>query len=306
MSKKINSCFLRVSILFCLGSISSPAVAATVLSTWNPTNTDFNNANNWSPTGAPTTTNYAVFSGVAGTLPQLTANTTILGLTFTNAATGYTISTANNSVLSLSSGYSGLTTALQTPAIWAQNTTGTNRISTGVALAGLTSTWTQAKGGTLEVTGNISESGGSRALSLASDGTTGVSYYYLSGSNSYTGATTIQSGAMLTLGSANVLGTSAGGTTIRGTIDLNGYSIAGEAITGGGTGSDAALGFLGNNSATAASVTGSTFALNSTANSIGGTGNMTIGSAISGASNYALTKVGTGEITLAGNNTYAG
>jgi len=308
MKKKINSCFLRVSILFCLGSISSSAVAATVVSTWTPSTTDFNNAANWSPAGAPTTTNYAVFSGVAGTLPQLTANTTIMGLTFTNAATGYTISTANNSVLSLSSAYSGLTTALQTPAIWAQNTTGTNRISAGVALAAATSTWNQAKGGTLEVTGNISESGGSRQLSLASGvgiGTT--SYYYLSGSNSYTGATTIASGSLLTLGSANVLGTTAGATTINGTIDLNGYSITGEAITGGGKGHDGASGFLVNNSATAASVTGSTLALSSgSGNIIGGTGNMTIGSAISGAANNALTKIGTGEITLAGNNTYAG
>ena len=310
MSKKINSCFLRVSILFCLGSISSPAVAATVLSTWSPITTDFNSAANWSPAGSPTTTNYAVFSGLANPslLPQLTANTTILGLTFTNAATGYTISTANNSVLTLSSGYSGLTTALQTPPIWAQNTTGTNRISTGLVIAANTSTWFQAKGGTMEVTGNISESGGSRKLSLASvTGGTGTSYYYLSGSNSYTGDTTINTGVLLTLGSANVLGTTAGATTINGTIDLNGYSITGEAITGGGKGHDGASGFLVNNSATAATVTGPTLALSSASgNTIGGTGNMTIGSAISGAANNALTKVGTGEITLAGNNTYAG
>ena len=165
MSKKINSCFLRLSILFCLGSISSPAVAATVLSTWTPGTTDFNSAANWSPAGAPTTTNYAVFSGLANPslLPQLTANTTILGLTFTNAATGYTISTANNSVLTLSSAYSGLVTAGSSPAIWAQNTSGTNRISTALVLTPTTtSTWNQAKGGTLEVTGNISESGGSK------------------------------------------------------------------------------------------------------------------------------------------------
>jgi autotransporter-associated beta strand protein len=310
MSKKINSRFLRVSILFCLGSISSPAVAQNVYTTWTPITTDFNGAANWNPAVAPTTTNYAVFSGVAipSLLPQLTANTTILGMNFTNAATGYTISTANNSVLTLSSSYSGLTTALETPAIWAQNTTGTNRISAGLALAATTSTWNQAKGGTLEVTGNISESGASRQLSLASgDGTGTTSYYYLSGSNSYTGDTTIATGVLLTLGSANVLGTTAGATIIDGTINLNGYSITGEAITGRGRGHDGASGFLVNNSATAATVTGSTLALSSTANSIGGTGNMTIGSAISGvAANNALTKVGTGEITLAGNNTYAG
>ena len=309
MSKKINSCFLRLSILFCLGSISSPAVAATVLSTWTPITTDFNNAVNWSPAGAPTTTNYAVFSGLANPLllPQLTANTTIIGLTFTNAATGYTISTANNSVLTLSSTYSGLITALQTPAIWAQNTTGTNRIATGLVIAASTSTWNQAKGGTLEVTGNISESGGSRQLSLASGAGTGTtSYYYLSGSNSYTGATTIASGAFLTLGSTNALGTTAGGTAISGTIDLNGFSIAGEAITSTGKGADGASGFLVNNSATAASVTGSTIALSSgSGNYFGGTGNMTIGSQITATSNtFYLNKVGSGEITFAGNNTY--
>jgi autotransporter-associated beta strand protein len=312
MSKKINSCFLRVSILFCLGSISSPAVAQNVYTTWTPITTDFNSAANWNPAVAPTTTNYAVFSGVANPslLPQLTANTTILGMNFTNAATGYTISTANNSVLTLSSSYSGLVTAGSSPAIWAQNTTGTNRISTALVLTPTTtSTWFQAKGGTLEVTGNISEGGtGPKQLSLASGvGAGPTSYYYLSGSNSYTGATTIASGSLLTLGSANVLGTTAGATTINGTINLNGYSITGEAITGGGKGHDGASGFLVNNSATAASVTGSTLALSSASgNTIGGTGNMTIGSAISGAANNALTKVGIGEITLAGNNTYAG
>jgi len=230
-------------------------------------------------------------------------------LNFTNSATDYTISTANNSVLTLSSAYNYVTNPIvRAPAIWAQNTSGTNRISAGLALAANTSTWNQAKGGTLEVTGNISESGVSRGLSLASGVGTGTSsYYYLSGSNSYTGATTIAGGALLTLGSANVLGTTAGATTISGTINLNGYSITGEAITGGGTGSDAALGFLGNNSTTAASVTGSTLTLTGTSgNSIGGTGNMTIGSEIRGAANIALTKIGTGEITLAGNNTYAG
>jgi autotransporter-associated beta strand protein len=251
-----------------------------------------------------------VFSGVANPslLPQLTANTTILGMNFTNAATGYTISTANNSALTLNSGFSSLTTLGSSPAIWAQNTTGANRISTGLVIAANTSTWFQAKGGTMEVTGNISESGGSRQLSLASGvGTGTTSYFYLSGSNSYTGATTIAGGALLTLGSANVLGTTAGATTINGTINLNGYSITGEAITGGGKGHDGASGFLVNNSATAASVTGSTLALSSASgNWIGGTGNMTIGSAISGVANNALTKVGIGEITLAGNNTYAG
>lgn len=295
------------TILICLDSQSN---AATVLSTWTPSTTDFNSAANWSPASSPTTTNYAVFSGAPTLLPQLTANTTILGLTFTNAATGYTISTANNSVLTLSSSYSGLVTAGSSPAIWAQNTTGTNRISTALVLTPTTtSTWFQAKGGTMEVTGNISEGGtGPKQLSLASGVGTGLtSYYYLSGSNSYTGLTSIASGALLTLGSANVLGTTAGATTINGTIDLNGYSITGEAITGGGKGHDGATGFLVNNSATAASVTGSTLALSSTSgNTIGGTGNMTIGSVISGATNNALTKVGTGEITLAGDNEYAG
>ena len=311
MSKKINSCFLRVSILFCLGSISSPAVAQNVLSTWTPTNTDFNNSANWSPNGALTTTNVAFFSGPASNSlsPQLTANSTIYGLNFTNSATGYTISTANNSVLTLSSAYNYVTNPIdRAPAIWAQNTSGTNRISAGLALAANTSTWNQAKGGTLEVTGNISESGGSRSLILASGvGTGTTSYYYLSGSNSYTGLTTIASGSLLTLGSANVLGTTAGATTNNGTIDLNGYSITGEAITGGGTGSDAALGFLGNNSTTAANVTGSTLTITGVSgNSIGGSGNMTIGSEIRGAAGIYLKKVGNGEITLAGNNTLAG
>jgi autotransporter-associated beta strand protein len=311
MSKKINSCFLRVSILFCLGSISSPAVAQNVLSTWTPTNTDFNNSANWSPNGALTTTNVAFFSGPASNSlsPQLTANSTIYGLNFTNAATGYTISTANNSVLTLSSAYGFVTNPIvRAPAIWAQNTTGTNRISTGLVIAANTSTWFQAKGGTMEVTGNISESGGSRQLSLASvTGGTGTSYYTLAGNNTYSGLTTVTSGT-LTLSGDN--SGASGGVSISGLAVLNINSAkalgTGTLITSSGSKinntSGSAVINAGNNAVTLATTTTFGTTSSTSANDLDlGTGAVTAsgGLLINFAGNGTTLKMGTLNSTRA-------
>ncbi len=121
----------------------------------------------------------------------------------------------------------------------------------------------------------------------------GAGILTLSTANTYGGATTISTGT-LQLGNATALGTTAGSTTIASgaTVDLNGQNIAEPfTITGTGIGG---IGALINNSGTPAAVTG---LIASGTYSVGGTGNMALSIF---ASSQALTKVGTGTLTLGG------
>ncbi len=154
----------------------------------------------------------------------------------------------------------------------------------------------------------------------------------LSGSNSYTGTTTI-SGGILRLGASGgatntPLGTTAGGTTVSGAssaLDLNGYSLGtSEALTLSGA---LATGALQNTSSTAVTYTGlitlgaaSTIISNygdiSITNSgtiSGATFGLTIGGAgngllfsILGTTSGTLTKNGVGVWTLYGSSTFTG
>jgi len=127
---------------------------------------------------------------------------------------------------------------------------------------------------------------------------TGDGITTLSGTNTYTGLTTI-SGGTLKLGNASALGTTAGGTSITSgaVLDLNGQTIGAEAVTVNGAGISSG-GALINSSGSAASLSGAVTL--GSASSIGGSGNMTLGGALSGA--YDLTKVGAGTVTLSGNS----
>jgi autotransporter-associated beta strand protein len=130
----------------------------------------------------------------------------------------------------------------------------------------------------------------------------------VSGDNDYTGLTTVSQGT-LRLGHANALGTTAGGTTVApaATLDLNGQAVGNEAVSIAGTG-PGNIGTIQNSStATAASLSGP---VTLTANaSVGGAGNLTLsGLMTDGASTFALSKVGTGTLTLSNptGNTFNG
>jgi autotransporter-associated beta strand protein len=146
---------------------------------------------------------------------------------------------------------------------------------------------TNASGGTFAYTGDITA-----ALSLTKLGAGALT---LSGANTYGGDTTISAGT-LKAGADDTLphGTGKGNVSLAGTLDLNGFNVALNGLTGAGNvvndadGTDTTL-TVGNNDAT--SVFAGVIADNT------GTGGT-----------VALTKVGGGTLTLAGTtaNTYTG
>lgn len=146
----------------------------------------------------------------------------------------------------------------------------------------------------LELAANVS---GSSHLVKDGAGTMTVS-----GSNTYTGTTTINLGP-LKLGSAGSattgpLGTTAGATIVNsgGALDLNGFTLASsEAFTLNGSGVSS-TGALTNSSATAVTVNGAV-TLDSAA-TIGGLGNVTVTGGLSG--NHLLTKTGASVLALNG------
>ncbi len=162
---------------------------------------------------------------------------------------------------------------------------------------------------------------------------TGTGVLELSGSNTYTGLTTVSAGT-IRLGAAGgatntPLGTTAAGTTVSGAssaLDLNGYTLGtSEALTLSGA---LATGALQNTSSTAVtysglltlgaassiisnygdinisnagSITGTGFLL-----TIGGAGNGILASTLATSTSGALTKNGMGIWTVSGANTYTG
>ena len=123
----------------------------------------------------------------------------------------------------------------------------------------------------------------------------------LSGSNSYSGGTTISSGSIL-LGNPAALGVANGATMIAdgGVLDLNGQTNSPEAVTLNGFG--VGTGGLVNNSSVAAAFNGTVSLASDSA--LGGSGNLTVNAGISGP--FALTKVGGGTALLAVPNAYTG
>ena len=115
---------------------------------------------------------------------------------------------------------------------------------------------------------------------------TGAGTLVLSGSNTYSGITTISAG-QVTLGNVNGLGT--GGLTINsGTLELNGNSISLANLSGTG----------GTIQETANTVVTLTVGSDNTSTIFGGTLTDGVGNRI-----LSLTKIGTGTLTLTGTNT---
>jgi autotransporter-associated beta strand protein len=134
------------------------------------------------------------------------------------------------------------------------------------------------------MSGILSSTGTSGSLTK-----TGAGTLVLSGANTYSGTTTVSAGT-LKLGAANVIpdGTGKGNVSVAGTMDLNTYSETINGLSGAGTVDTVAGGTptltVGNNDQT----TTFTGVIQNTAGTL------------------ALTKSGTGILTLSGANTYSG
>ncbi len=237
-------------------------------------------------------------SGGARALTKQGAGTLVM--TGTNTYTGGTTLSAGtltvNSGAALAGGTGSLTVNSGTLNLNnAAQTVGTFSGAGGTVNLGAGHTLTVTQGADATYAGTIAGSG-----ALVKDGANTLT---LSGSNSYTGATTISLGT-LKLGAAGgatntPLGTTAAGTTVSsgGALDLNGFTLGtAEALTlnGTGVGSTGAL----TNSGAAASYSGAVTL--GAASSIGGTGNISLGGALSGSA--ALTKADANTLTLSGNS----
>ena len=137
-------------------------------------------------------------------------------------------------------------------------------------------------GGPLSFSGAVSGSG-----SLTENGN-GV--LVLGAGATFTGTTTIQSGATLQLGSADALpsGPNAGAVKVNGTLDLAGYSATVDGLSGHGVITSSVRGLV-------------TLSVDTTGQSSTFSGVIEDGSG-----RVALTTVGTGTLTLRGTNTFTG
>ncbi|MBU6222890.1 MAG: autotransporter-associated beta strand repeat-containing protein, partial [Planctomycetes bacterium] len=139
----------------------------------------------------------------------------------------------------------------------------------------------------------------------------------LNAANFYTGVTRVSAGT-LKVGNALAFGDIANGVTIsavtvtdtttgitttlgRGTVDLNGYSIADETLTMIGTGDRVSL--VNSSAVSPVSWSGSVSLSGTTA--LGGPGDITLTGAVSGTAGV-LAKSGAGRVTLTAGNSYSG
>ncbi len=269
VSGTIYAIYTRLLRSLALGALALLAHSADADTTWLNTGTDFNTAGNWS-NGVPIATDAGVFNVAEVTNPNLSASVTTQQLYFSTAgASGYDITSSNSGIkLTLTSTTLGVGSAINS-----QITSGTNTIDAPIVLgaaAGHTQTFDQVSGGTLVVNGVVSSTN-SVTLSLAGGGT-----IQLNGANTYSGGTSIDANnEIAVLGNDSALGS--------GALSINNTSTL---MAGGGTRSISNAVSL------------------SAATTISGTNNLTLSGVVSGGS--ALTKTGSGTLTLSGANTYTG
>ncbi len=271
--------------------------ASTEAAVWNNSGTDFNDGESWVD-GLLPTGGVAQFDSAPITQPGLSADISVGQLNFATGVSGYTL------------GGAGKLTMTSATAILAQNNSGTNTITAPVELGRAAgNTFSQTGGGTLAISGNITEANAGTVLNLAG----GSSIYHLSGDNSYTGGTNIGSSNIrinilgaTALGSARISvgannptfdNTSGGALTI--TNDLQ-WTAAVPAMTFAGASPLTLSGNVALDQSTGATTT----------ITVSGSSVLTLsGQIIDNGGGKNLTTASTsspGTLVLAGNNTYGG
>jgi len=227
--------------------------------TWSNGSANFydnstSSATTWSNSGSNALT---IGNGGAGGIITLSGSVSVLGnLTFAAVTAPYTISGSGANKLTLAGGITANNSAT---------------INAPVILSG-SQIWNVASSGTLAVGGNISETGGPSGLTKAGLGTLA-----LSGSNSYSGGTTISAGILNIISDTN-LGNASGGVTINGGGTLqtgSGITSARSIALGAGIGTFDTNGF-----------------------------NSTLSGTISGLG--TLSVINPGTLTLSASNSYSG
>jgi fibronectin-binding autotransporter adhesin len=269
----------------------------------------WNDAPNWTDNSIPSSTDDVVFDNSATTIPAS------VFLDGDQSANSLTFGSANGAPLgefSLRSNSDSSTTARSL-------TLATGNITIDSSVTG-TQTIGQPGGPmTLNATSGIFTINNNSSQSVMvgavlSDATVGTTVTYggtgsgaitVSGTNLYSGATTINSGATVILGNGSALGTTTAGTTVNSgaILNLSGQTVGAENVTLNGAGTGGTAGALTNSSATAASLGGSlNIASAATVNTTAGAIN--VSGPVTGSGN--LTKEGAGVLKLSGANTNTG
>ncbi len=241
------------------------------------------NVGNWTD-GVPSAAGVAVsfaqaFRSATPNPVQLNGTKTVGQLVLnTNTGTGYSIGAVGNAdILRLDNG-------ANTPKVSVSN--GTHIINSPVEMNGNTTVTLTSSASVLTMVGNITQVG-TRSLTKAGAGT-----LTLSGTNSYTGGTNIDSGTLALSGAGTPLATAGAVNMGGGTLDLGTQTRTVGAVTitaAAGSGDTIKNGNL----------TGTSYAASNTA------GNAIVSASFNGTS-IPLTKSGAGTLTLTGTNGYTG
>ena len=288
---------------------------------WNGAGTDWTLASSWNYDGAVATLapvfNYvgdvAVFGSGGSTVVVPNTGSSIAGLVFNEASPAYQFSgetlTVGNIVGIVNNSTSAITFDNKVAnnggnATWSSVAGGSIVLNAGFdcTFSSSTASRTVTLGGAgdFTVAGPIENGGAGSAnpaLPLGAVNVTSRGTTLFNAANTYSGTTTVGTGANLKLGNASALGNTTGATTVSGTLDLFGFSPALERFTLSG-------GSIVNSSSTPVTIDG-TVALTGTGNTINtSSADMTMSGIISGTGGF--TKTGANTLTLTGVNAFTG